>query len=209
MILQLENSLSRVSDVTRERLNAVISGAREGTDRAAGRISERRKSVHQLSQFGLKLTQVGHRTADKLLKQQEKLIDRQLDGMARRLKAAASAKDLPALVRSQLPLFPESAKGLVTETRETIDIFFEAGTEVRGLFENTVAELKGETKPAKKKATRKKAVTKKKVAKKATKKTAARKPAKRKVAPATAKKATARKAVAAKPTTEAVVEKQA
>lgn len=203
MILQLENSLSRASEVTSERLNAVISGAREGTDRAAGRVLERKKSVHQLSQFGIKLTRVGQKTADKLLKQQEKLIDRQLDGIARRLKAAAAAKDLPGLIRSQLPLLPEGPETIVSETRATVGIFIDAGSEVRGLVQDTVAELKGDTKPAKKKAARKKAP-----AKKATRKTAVRKPATRKAAPARTKKATARKAVASKPTTERVVEKQ-
>ena len=193
MILQLENSLSRASEVTSERLNAVISGAREGTDRAAGRVLERKKSVHQLSQFGIKLTRVGQKTADKLLKQQEKLIDRQLDGIARRLKAAAAAKDLPGLLRSQLPLFPEGPEKIVSETRATVGIFIDAGTEVRGLVQDTVAGLKGDTKPA---------------AKKAARKTAAKKPARRKAAPARTKKAAARKAVASKPTTERVVEKQ-
>jgi hypothetical protein len=203
MILQLENSLSRASEVTSQRLDAVISGAREGTDRVAGRVLERKKSVHQLSQFGIKLSRVGQKTADKLLKQQEKMIDRQLDGIARRLKAAAAAKDLPGLIRSQLPLLPEGPQGIVTETRATVGIFIDAGGEVRGLVRDTVAELKGETRPAKKKAARKKAP-----ARKAAPKTAAKKPARRKAAPVRTKKATARKAVAGKPTTELVVEKQ-
>ena len=202
MILQLESSLSRASEMTRDRLNAVISGAREGTGRAAGRVAERKKSVHQLSRFGQKLTRVGHQTADKLLKQQEKLIDRQLDGIARRLKAAAAAKDLPELIRSQLPLLPEGTEIIVSETRATLGIFVEAGSEVRGLVKDTVAELKGDKKPVKAEP-RKKAP-----ARKVARKTATRKPAKRKAAPARTKKAAARTAAASKPTKEVVVEKQ-
>lgn len=182
MILQLENSLSRASELTRDSIESVVNGARNGTESVANRVTRRKKSVHQLSEFGLKLTKVGHQTADKLLKQQARLVEGQLDMIANRLKAAAKANNLPGLIRSQLPLLPEGGSRIISETRATVSVFVDAGSEVRGLVKATVAELKGE-KPAKT-ARRKKATVKKATAKKA----AAKPKAKAKTASKTATK---------------------
>lgn len=203
MILQIENSLSRASEMTRDRLESVVNGARSGTQSVASRMNSRKQSVHQLSLLGLKLTKVGHQTADKLLKQQARLVEDQLDLIAGRLQAAAKARDLRDLIKSQLPLLPEGGSRIVSETRATVNVFVEAGSEVRGLLKETVAGLKGK-KPAKP-ASGKKASSKKTTAKKAAAKKAAPKKAAAKAKPArktaAKKSAVTKKKVAAKQST--------
>ncbi len=201
MILQIENSLSRASELTRDRFASVVEGARSGTESVANRVTSRKQSVHQLSELGLKLTKVGHQTADKLLKQQAKLVEGQLELIAKRLNAAAKARDLRGLIKSQLPLLPEGGSRIVSETRATVNTFVDAGSEVRGILKATVSELTGK-KPARKPA-RKKATTKKAGAKKSAKATVAAKPAKKTTAKKPAKKAAAKKRSVAKKAVEA------
>lgn len=198
MILQIENSLNRASELTRDRLESVVNGARSSTESVASRMNSRKQSVHQLSMLSLKLTKVGHQTADKLLKQQARLVENQLDLIAGRLKAAAKARDLRDLITSQLPLLPEGGSRILSETRATVNVFVEAGSEVRGLLKETVAELKGK-KPAKRASGKKTAARKATTKKAAAKKTPAKKAAAKKTS---AKKAGAKAKPASKTTTK-------
>ena len=181
MKLQIENSISRIADEARGRFFSILKGARKQTENAAGTVSKGKQPVKTVSKLGLKLTAVSHRTADKVLKQQTRMVENQIDAIASRLHAAATASDLRDLVGTQLRLIPVNASRFVSDARATLGIVASAGQEAGKLVKSTVAELRTPAKP--KKAT-------KKVAKKATR------TASKKKAPA--KKAAVKKDVAAK-----------
>ncbi len=152
MNLQIENSMSEIAQKARGRYEDAVKGARQSTEKAAGRVSKGKKPVKTISRLGLKLAGVSHRTANKLWKQQTRLVEGQLDAVAGRLKAAADAADLRDLVKTQIALIPENTGRFADEAREALKIFKGASGEIRELVKGTVAELKGE-KPVTRKAT--------------------------------------------------------
>jgi len=165
---QIENSISRIAEQARGRYNKALTAARTRTEKAANRVSQSKKPVNTLSKLSLKLTAVSHRTADKVLKQQKKLLENQIDAFAVRLTAVAEATDVRSLVKTQIRLIPKNAALFANDARTTLSIVAKAGAEVRDLLKGTVSELRGVKKatvkkPVAKKATpaRKKAVTKK------------------------------------------------
>ena len=151
MNLQIENKISEIADRARDRYADAVSAAREGTEKAAGKLSKGKKPVKTVSRLGVRLSGVSHRTVNKLWKRQTKLVEDQIDVLAGHLKAAASADDLKSLVETQIGLIPENASRFRNEAREAFDIVRSAGSEIRDIFKGTVAELKG-VKPAAKKA---------------------------------------------------------
>ncbi len=108
MNLQIENSMSEIAQKARGRYEDAVKGARQRTEKAAGRVSKGKKPVKTISRLGLKLSGVSHRTANKLWKQQTRLVEGQIDAVAGRLKAAADAEDLRDLLKTQIELIPEN-----------------------------------------------------------------------------------------------------
>ncbi len=155
MNLQIENSMSDIAQKARGRYEDAVKGARQSTEKAAGRVSKGKKPVKTISRLGLKLSGVSHRTANKLWKQQTKLVEGQIDAVAGRLKAAADAEDLRDLVETQLRLIPEHTARLANEAREALNIVKGAGGEIREFVKGTVAELRGQTPVARKATARK------------------------------------------------------
>ena len=169
MNLKIENSISRIFDQAISRYQALLTGARQQTGKAAGRVVLGKKPVKTISKLSLKLTAVTHRTADKVLKQQAKMVENQIDAVADRLRAAAESRNLRELVGSQIRLIPVNASQFARDTRAALTIVAGAGSEVGGLVKNTVAELRGVAVP--------KTTTAKKSAKKVARKTATKKKA--------------------------------
>jgi len=155
MNLHIENSMSEIAQKARGRYEDAVKGARQSTEKAAGRLSKSKKPVKTISRLGLKLSGVSHRTANKLWKQQTKMVEGQIDAVAGRLKAAADAADLRDLVKTQIELIPENTGRFADEAREAFKIVKGAGGEIRELVKGTVGELRGE-KPVARKATARK-----------------------------------------------------
>lgn len=178
MNLQVENAISKISSEAQDRYFEIVKEARKTTRSVASRVRDGKKPIQKFSKLGLKLTAVGHRTADKVLKQQTKLVENQIDAFAGRLKAAANAKDVRDLFGTQIRMIPENAARLVDDARASLNIVTDAGGEVGGIVRNAFAELR---QPAPKPAARPAAKKTGKAAKKAGKKPATRKKAAKKV----------------------------
>jgi len=164
---RVENSISRIAEQARGRYTTALKNARSRTEKAADRVSDGKKSIKTLSKLSLNLTAVTHRTADKVLKQQAKLFEHQIDAFAGRLSAAAEATDVRNLVKTQFRMLPENASLFVNDARSALGIVFGAGAEVRELLKGTVQEFRATSKTAAKRAaTRKAPKARKKTAKK-------------------------------------------
>ncbi|MFQ5982698.1 MAG: phasin family protein [Woeseiaceae bacterium] len=153
MNLKLENSISEIADKARDRYDDALESVREGTEKVAGRVSKGKKPIRTISRYGVKLSGVSHRTANKLWKRQTKLVEDQIDAVADHLKAAAKAEDLKDLVKTQIDLIPGNTSRLADEAREAFEIVKEAGGEIRVLVKETIDELRGKKKPAVRKST--------------------------------------------------------
>ena len=150
-----ENTMSRIADQARGRYARLVMGARQRTEFAAGRVALGKKPVKTITGLGLKLTAISHKTADQVLRQQTRLVEHQIDAVADRLKAAADARNLRDLVRTQLRLIPQNVSKIAVDARDTLSIVAHAGIEVRDVVKSTISELRGKGHSAKK-ASRKK-----------------------------------------------------
>jgi phasin family protein len=151
MNLQIENSISEIAEKTRGRYDDAVKAARKGTEKAAGRVTRGKRPVKAISRFGVKLSGVSHRTANKLWKRQTKLVEDQIDALAGHLKAAARADGLRSFVETQMELIPDNASRFKEEAREAFGIVKGAGSEIREIVKGTVDELKPQ-KPVARKA---------------------------------------------------------
>jgi phasin family protein len=176
---RVEDSLDNITERARGRYASIVHGARSQTEQAASLIRGGKKPVKTLSRLGVELTSISHRATSKVLKNQARLIENQIDALAGRLHSAARAGNLRDLVRDQIRLIPQNASQFVEDTRQTFTVVAEAGSEVRELVVGTVSELRGSKAPkvtpkkaakrvASRKSPAKKKAAKKKVAKKAT-----------------------------------------
>jgi len=157
---QIENSYSDIADKARGRYEDVVKGARQRTEKVAGRITSTKKPVKTISRFGVKLSNVSHQTTSKLLKKQTKMVEAQIDALAGRLKAAADATDLRDLVKTQIRLIPENTSRFADDAREAFGIVKVAGGEIKELVKDTVEELRGRKPVAKKTPAHKKTAAK-------------------------------------------------
>jgi len=139
---RVEKSINRIASEARDRYQAWLDGARSQTEQAAGRVKKGKKSVKTLSQLGVKLTGVSHRATSKVLRQQAKLVEHQIDAFASRLTTAARADGLVDLLRGQLRLVPENASLFVSDTRDTLAIVAGAGGEMRDILVGTVTDVR-------------------------------------------------------------------
>lgn len=151
-----ENTMSRIADKARGRYARLVKGARQRTESAADRVALGKKPVKTITGLGLKLTAISHKTADQVLRQQTRLMEHQIDAVADRLKAAADAKNLRDLVRTQLRLIPHNVSRIAGDARDTLSIVANAGMEVRDVVKSTISELRGKA-PSSRKSSRKQA----------------------------------------------------
>ena len=166
---RIENSISRIAEQARGRYKAILENARHRAEIASDRVTDGKKPVKTLSKLGLKLTAVSHRATDKVLKQQLKMLENQIDAFAGRLSAAANATDVGNLIKTQFRLIPENAAVFAQDARNALGVIAGAGVEARDLMKATVVELRDGTQaratkpgtqsrtPARKKTAKKKA----------------------------------------------------
>ena len=140
---RIENSFNRITDQARDRYAAWLKSARNQTEQVAGQVRKGKRPVKTLSQLGIRLTGLSHRTTTKVLKQQTRLVEHQIDALAGRIRSAAHAESVRELVRVQVQLIPENASQFVTDTRAALSIVADAGTEVREILGGTISELRG------------------------------------------------------------------
>lgn len=143
MNLKIENSISEIAGRARHRYDEALESVRKNTTRAAGRVTRGKKPVRTISRYGVKFSGVSHRTVNKLWKRQTKLVEDQIDAVADHLKAAAHAENVKDFVRTQIDMIPDNASRLGDEARQAFEIVSDAGSEIRGLVQDAVFELRG------------------------------------------------------------------
>lgn len=153
---RIENTFSRAAESTRERVESVVDLTQNRVERAGELVESGSKPVRKLSAASLALTDISHKTAQKLLKQQAGYIEAGLQAAAARLKAAAHAQSVRELIATQRGYLPAAANRAYSNARDAYGIVADAAQDVRALAGNTVSELRETAKPAAKTASRKK-----------------------------------------------------
>ena len=167
MNISVENIFNRAAEDARGRAESVISAAQDGVERAGDWVTKGKTPVRRISDMTLRLANISHKTTEKLVKHQTKTVESTLDAAGARLKAAARAESLGALVKTQANLIPATTSRVVDNVRGTVTIFGDAAEDVGEVVKSTVTDFRQKAvKPAKKTAKKKAAKTKKKAAKK-------------------------------------------
>ncbi|WP_405239026.1 phasin family protein [Lentisalinibacter orientalis] len=167
MNISVENIFNRAAEDARGRVESVISAAQDGVERAGDWVTKGKTPVRRISDMTLRLATISHKTTEKLVKHQTKTVESTLDAAGARLKAAARAESLGALVKTQANLIPATTSRVVDNVRGTVTIFGDAAEDVGEVVKSTVTDFRQKAvKPAKKTAKKKAAKTKKKAAKK-------------------------------------------
>jgi len=167
MNISVENIFNRAAEDARGRAESVISAAQDGVERAGDWVTKGKTPVRRISDMTLRLANISHKTTEKLVKHQTKTVESTLDAAGARLKAAARAESLGALVKTQANLIPATTSRVVDNVRGTVTIFGDAAEDVGEVVKTTVTDFRQKAvKPAKKTAKKKAAKTKKKAAKK-------------------------------------------
>jgi phasin family protein len=202
MMNRIEQFADNLKSESRLMADRAVAGLRTAGLETAGLISRTKRPVHAVADTTLKLNALSHKSIEKLLKQQVKMLDELIDGSAGRIEMAAKAKDVKSLFEKQVSSLPKSRDHAVKNARKTMTLVRDTGDAFGDLFKDVVVDISsaGSKKaPARKKTTAKKRTAKKAGAKKTTaRKTTAKKRTTRK---ASTRKTSAKKAAASKSTT--------
>ncbi|MEM7278379.1 MAG: phasin family protein [Pseudomonadota bacterium] len=185
--MKFENMYSTTAEKARAQAEEVLKGAKKGVLKASDVVDAGKKPVAKLTKASLKVSSLSHQTTDKLLKNNAKILESELDAVSDYFADLSKVTSLRDFARHQVQVLPKFTRRTLNNGRDTLAIIRDAGQDVRGLVSETVTSIR--SKPVAKKA--------KKVAKKATSK--ARKTAKKATAKVSKSASTvARKAKAAK-----------
>jgi hypothetical protein len=192
MMNKIEQFADTLKSGSRELADRAIKGMRTAGHETADLIVRTKRPVHAVANTGMKLNNLSHKSIEKMLKQQVRMIDDLLDGSAERIETAARARTLKGLLDGQVSTLPKTRKHVVKNAKKTVSLARDTGDAFGDLFKDVVVDIssarKGAKPAAKKKAAGRPA---------AKKKAPGRKPAAKKTA---AKKRVARKAPAKKTT---------
>lgn len=207
MMNRIEQFADNLKSESRLMADRAVAGLRTAGLETAGFISRTKRPVHAVADTTLKLNTLSHKSIEKMLKQQVKMLDELIDGSAGRIEMAAKAKDVKSLFDKQVSSLPKSRDHAVKNARKTMTLVRDTGDAFGDLFKDVVVDISsaGSKKaPARKKAATKKTAAKKRGTRKAAaQKTTARKTTakKRTTRKASTRKVSARKAAASKPAT--------
>jgi len=155
-----------------------VENAREAVLDSAVTIKSLKAPVRTVARQSIKLTNVSQTTVQSLIELQSDMITSALSDAALRLERASRAGNIIELVSDQIGMLPATRSRIVEDATRAVDIFKQAGKDLRTVAKQTVQrvsdELIEDETPAAPKTTRKaKSAGRKKATRKA--KTGARK----------------------------------
>ena len=101
--------------------------------------------VEALTEVGVRLSKVSQRTADRLIRQQAKMLTGSVDAVMTHFQAAAGASDIKELLLTQTRLVPADTSRSIGDARDMADIMFSATAEVRDIVFGAIGGLRGDS----------------------------------------------------------------
>lgn len=158
--MKFENVYSSTAERAREQAEQVVDGARSGARKVSKLADAGKKPVKMVADLGLRLTDISHSTTEKLVKQQASIVESEFDALADYFDDLAKSSDIRSFARLQLNVLPSFTRRALTNSRETVSLISEAGSNVRSLIGETIADARQKS-PAKRVAKKAKAGVKK------------------------------------------------
>jgi Phasin protein len=115
--------------------------ARHGAERAAERVEAAGPPIATLAEAGLKLTEIGFRSLDQLVRRGIESAQATLTDGAERLRMSAKARTLSALYAAQRVALPQARRRVAGDLEATWQIVSSASADVVELARSTRSEL--------------------------------------------------------------------
>ena len=157
-------------DTSIRMVTNTLSSSRDLAVNGAHLVAKGRKPLHLVTESGLRLNTISHKSIARLMNVQAEMIEGTLVGTAKRLETAAKAHSVRELLNEQVALIPATRERLTGDARKMMDVITDTGGDIKELVSGTVSALSDSGKTAAKTTRR---VTKKasNAAKRATAKT--------------------------------------
>ncbi|MEL7535538.1 MAG: phasin family protein [Pseudomonadota bacterium] len=140
--MALEDIYSKTAESARARAEDVLNTAQSTVKKASDWVEGGKKPVQQMADASLKLSSISHQTTDKLVRAQARAIENEVLALSEYLSDVADADSVQTLARRQIEILPRLTRRVVDNTRETITILRDAGTDVRGLIGDTIGDIR-------------------------------------------------------------------
>lgn len=141
LVHQIQSAREQLEARARSYRHAAMSAARGSALGAADRVAAAKQPVRTLTLAGQKLSNLSNRYFEQLLGQQAHTLEGVIEAGVVRLKSAAKADSLSALVEQQRELGTAGRERLAGDLKASWKIARDTGSELRDLAVETYAEL--------------------------------------------------------------------
>ncbi|MFK7887073.1 MAG: phasin family protein [Gammaproteobacteria bacterium] len=122
-------------------LTDTLSSSRDFAVGGAQLVARGRKPLHLMTESGLRLNTISHKSIARLMNVQAEMLEGTLVATAKRLETAANANSVRELVNDQVALLPATRERLSGDARKALDVISNTGGDLRELVTETFADL--------------------------------------------------------------------
>ncbi|MFK8016166.1 MAG: phasin family protein [Gammaproteobacteria bacterium] len=128
-------------DTSVRMVTNTLSGSRDLAVNGAQLVAKGRKPLHLVTESGLRLNTISHKSVARLMNVQAEMIEGTLVGTAKRLETAANANSVRELVNEQVALIPATRERLADDARKMLTVITDTGEDIKELVTGTVEDL--------------------------------------------------------------------
>ena len=140
----VQNLVRPLVDTSVRALTDSLSGSRDLAVNGAQWVSRGRKPLHLITESGLRLNTISHKSIARLVNVQAEMLEGTLEAVAKRLETAANANSVRELFNEQVALLPATRDRLTGDVRKALDVLSGTGDDLRGLFTETVRDFQND-----------------------------------------------------------------
>ncbi|MEO1574619.1 MAG: phasin family protein, partial [Pseudomonadota bacterium] len=131
-------------DTSVRALSDSLSGSRDIATNGAQWVNRGVKPLHVVTESGLRLNTISHKSVARLVNVQAEMIEGALKAVAKRLETAANANSVSELLNEQVALFPATRDRLTGDVRKALDVMSDTSDDLRDLFSETVRDFQND-----------------------------------------------------------------
>ncbi len=118
-----------------------LSGSRDLAVNGAQWVAKGRKPLHLVTESGLRLNTISHKSIARLLNVQAEMVEGTLVATAKRLETAANANSVRDLLNDQVALLPATRDRLTGDARKAMVVLSDTGEDIKSLVTETLSDL--------------------------------------------------------------------
>ncbi|MEM6640305.1 MAG: phasin family protein [Pseudomonadota bacterium] len=144
----IQNLVRPLVDTSVRAVSDSLSTSRDIAVNGAEWVARGRKPLHVVTESGLRLNTISHKSVARLVNVQAEMIEGTLEAVAKRLETAANANSVSELVNEQVALLPATRDRLTGDVRKALDVLSDTGDDLRDLFTETVRDFRSDSESA-------------------------------------------------------------